>query len=579
MNAFRNVYYLIFAAMILASAACGDDTAAPNYMDRSDNNVRMPGDNNKEPDPTPVEDRVLEAVSPVTATAEKYTLVRLEAALVLEDSRTPVVGELVDFTVLQAPDSTLELSADSIETDEDGVAGIDVTVGATAGQIIIRASHPGTTPVEFRIEVTDQAPGAIEVEIFPPAGVTVNLAPYRVRAYDTEQFGDCQAIPPRADLAGATAEATSQGQLVLMENVPAEKTYTVLVQALGTSASAIAYGCVDAVTVETRETTSISVSLRMIPLNPTGTYKVTGFWDISEAVRTSGDAGNIIVGLIDFMSNPGMFLYDLIIDELQQASGLDLTFLAALGVPTIVSDAINGWLFQNSDLARFNEIAVGQQTMLYNLEVESELVIEKTEADLTFIGYEHWQKIILNLSWQCDVNSPPDCGRYEIPVDPDGNLPALGYVSYDWTGEVVDYDGLKLDSLQTQIEYGKLLVLIIEKVVMPELTGGNADTLAGALNYWVDCPGLAQDLVGSGIGATIVDTACQAALTTAAGVIVAPLQNENVVFDLVFDGEATMKDTASNGWVDEIRDGENVGTMVNSGAPVTVEWSATLVEP
>lgn len=568
----------------LTLVACGDDTQVgdPNGGREITDGPR-PGDQ-EPPDVEPEEEAyILEAVSDTGFVVEVRESLELEVALVKETSREPVEGETVGFTILQAPDTTVDISEREVVTNADGRASVTLDAGTAAGQIIVRATYPGISPVEFFVEVSDLAPGNIEVSIFPPSGLQTSLAPYRVRAYPAADV-TCQTFPRRADLSGYVKSNEVTGTLTTLTDIVAEQVYTVTVQAMGTSQAAIAWGCMDDVEVITRETVEVSIPLNLVPLNPTGTYEVTGFWDISEAIAASGDAGNILVGLIDFMSNPGAFVYNLVITELQNAVSFDImTFLQIAGIPTIVEDTINGWLFQNQDLARWNEIAIGIQTMLNELEVESELVIDKTENDLSFTGYEHWQKIVLNLSWRCDQNSGPNCGRYEIPVDADGNLPGLGHVSYDWEGQVVNYDELDLTSLETDFDYGGLLVTIINQVVVPELTGGNATSLGGALSYWVDCPGLAQQIAGcasgSCVAASVVDGACQAAMTTVANQVIQPLQSQSVTLALELEGEGTLFDSAANGFVDQIIDGKNVGTMVDSGAAVNVDWSAELLHP
>ncbi len=584
MKRFSRISLVFLSMFALTLVACGDDTQVgdPNGG-REVIDTPRPG-NNETPEPEPeVEPYILEAVSDTQFVVEVRETLDLEVALVKETSREPVAGEMVGFTILQAPDTTVDISSRDVETNDDGRASVTLDTGTLAGQIIVRATYPGLEPVEFYVEVSDLAPGDIEVSIFPPSAVQTSLSPYRVRAYPAADV-TCQTFPRRADLSGHVKSNEISGTLTTLTDLAAEKVYTVTVQAMGTSQAAIAWGCMDDVEVITRDTIEVSIPLNLVPLNPTGTYQVTGFWDISEAISASGDAGNIIVGLIDFMSNPGAFVYNLVITELQSAVSFDImTFLQLAGIPTLVEDTINGWLFQNQDLARWNEIAIGIQTMLNQLEVESELVIDKTEADLTFTAQEHWQKIVLNLSWQCDQNSGPNCGRYEIPVDADGNLPGLGHVAYDWEGAVVNYDQLELSSLETVFDYGGLLVTIINQVVVPELTGGNANSLGGALSYWVDCPGLAQQIAGcasgSCLGASVVDGACQAAMTTVANQVIQPLQQQSVTLALEFDGEGTLYDSAANGFVDQIVDGKNVGTMVDTGAPVNVDWSAELLHP
>jgi hypothetical protein len=564
--------------------ACGDDTADQPVIDiRSDDNNRQP-DPMPEPDPVPEESVELIAITDVTLSADPLTEVSLEVLLRTVTTQTALSETEIRFTILQAPNASASLSVDSLATNAEGRAKVTLDVGDAAGVLVVRAQAANVSPVQFTINIADVAPGDIRVEILTPANAAPQLAPFRVRAYPATQF-TCATFPRLADSQGFVVGTSAQGTLVTLTDVPADAAYTVTVQAMGNGLSPLAAGCADAVPVRTSQTTNVQISIDLVPLDPTGTYDVRGFWDLSEAISQSGGAGSIIVGFIDFLANPGLFVYNFVITQIQNSTSFDvMTLLNAFGAQTLISDAINDFIFQDATLQKFRDVGIGLQQMLNNLEVESKLVIDKRMADFSFEGYEHWEKIIINASWNCPVGSPAGCGRYEIPVDPAGNLPGLGNVNYLWSGTVTDYDQLHINSHAFNFAYGALLLTIIEQVAIPQLTGGNANTLAGALSYWVDCPGIAQSVAGNllcltptqCLGQTIVEQACVGAMNGIAASVSAPLLNQSVSFDLEFTGGATLVDGQSEGFVDNIVDGHNVGTMVSTGAPVDVLWSAVL---
>lgn len=570
-------FHWFIAASLIAPAltACGDDSAEEPIIE-----VR-PDANNGRPDPLPepeptVETRELVAISNVNRTVEASSQVDLEVLLRIAETQAPVVEENIRFTILQAPDTSYTLSADTMATSANGHAKVVLNVGTAPGAILVRAQAANVAPVTFTVNVADSAPGDIRVEIVTPMDAAPQLAPFRVRAYDPGLYS-CATFPRLADAAGSIVGTSAQGTLVTLADVPSQTSYTVTVQAMGNGTKPLAVGCVDNVLVNPNVTTNIQVPIDLVPLDPTGTYTVTGFWDLSEAIAQSGDAGSIVVGLIDFLANPGLFVYNFVIDAIMDQTGYDLTFLSAFGVDVLVQDTINDWLFQDATAQRFRDVGIGLQTMLNSLEVESELVIDKRMADFTFEGYEHWQKIVLNLSWQCTgANPAPGCGRYEIPVDRDGNLPGLGSVNYTWTGTVTDYDQLAIASHAFAFHYGELLLTIIEQVAIPQLTGGSANTLAGALAHWIDCQGIAQDLSSEPLIQGIATQACNGAMAGIAATVTAPLLNQSVSFDLEFSGSATLVDGQSEGFVDSINEGHNLGTMVSTGAPVDVLWTAVL---
>lgn len=566
-------------AMSLVSMGCGDDTAEPDTTVRVDPTPELPNPENNTPDnntnnTTPVETYVLRAVSDVDRLVQRAEEIDLKVALVGQRTQAGKSGAQIRYTILQAPTASVQLSAPETTTNAEGQANSMLFVGDTPGEILVRASHAGVAPVEFKVTVDGLPGGSIKVEIRRPTVGPTTLAPHRVRAYPATQFA-CANFLRRADTPGYAASTVAPGALTTLTDLSSEQSYTVTVQAMGNGSVPIATGCVNTVAVSPEQTTSVIVDLELMPLDPTGTYDVLGNWDLSDAIRQSGGAGSFLVGLIDFLANPGLFIYNLIEPEISTALGFDLS---VFGLETLVANTINNFIFQNATLAEFNRIGLGLQNMLNNLEVESELVINKTEDDFTFTGYEHWQKVIFYLTWQCTPTSPVGCGRYEIPVAPNGAIAGLGHVSYEWTGSVTNYNQLTLNSIETRFNYGALMVTILEQVVIPQLTNGAANSISGFLGTLIDCQQLATDISGStsNLGYNLVNTACVAGLNAAANIVTQPLMAQQVAFDIELDGTATLIDGQSSGFVDAIQNGLNVGTVVNTGAVVKVEWSAEL---
>jgi hypothetical protein len=162
-------------------------------------------------------------------------------------------------------------------------------------------------------------------------------------------------------------------------------------------------------------------------------------------------------------------------------------------------------------------------------------------------------------------------------------------MSYQWQGTVEGYDAFTVQSYQTQLQMGALLLHIIEAVVIPQLTGGNADSLAGAFAYWIDCADLAQQVVGNQwcvtvpflgtqlcLGQATAEMACNYAIQELTQRVVDPIINQSIVLDVTLSGNATLVDTTSDGYANEMKDGVTTGVVDGSSAPILVEWEATL---
>lgn len=523
----------------------------------------------------------LESAEAGPLSAEAGTSKSVRVVLRHSGTHNLVDAQAITFSVVQAADQQTTLSASSAVTDEMGVAAVDLRLGPMAGSVTVRAEHPQAAPLDLSLGVTEATAGTIRVDIQNPGNAPVQLSPYRVSWFDSATFR-CAAAKPRTRLPEAILSATAPtSDPVVQQGFPADKKYTVVVEALGNGGIALAQGCQEDVTVFAGTTTTTLVQLSMVPIQPSGTFVTTGTWDFSEALASQNDATGMVINVIEFMANPGDAIYNAVIDEVEDAVGISIDLLLDIaGIKERIVDYINQQIFRFANLETFVAISADLSTMLNSLEVESELTIDKTDADFGFTGQEHWKKVTVHWTWKCEQRQSADCGVHVIDVERDG----LGAVSYAWTGRVDGYDQLVIDSHEAQVDTGALLLFLLENVILPDVTGGNAHSIEEALSYWIDCTTLAQratqgrqlcDPTGFFcVGANAVDFACEAAVGELAEYIASPIADGSNTVDIQLSGTARLVDAASNGVADEIADGRTNGILNGTGEPVTVGWTA-----
>ena len=187
----------------------------------------------------------------------------------------------------------------------------------------------------------------------------------------------------------------------------------------------------------------------------------------------------------------------------------------------------------------------------------------------------------MNWTWPCQNNPTPGCGQHVIDLV--GADAGAASVAFDWYGHVDGYDRLVIDSHQAHFDVGRLQLYLLEKAILPEITGGNADTLGEALAHWVNCADLAtQAMQGNDIcdasgnnclGQTLINGACVAAMNEIGDYITAPLQNQPLLH-VNLTGTARLVDENATSFASGIEDGRTDGVVFDTLEPVTATWSA-----
>jgi hypothetical protein len=137
-----------------------------------------------------------------------------------------------------------------------------------------------------------------------------------------------------------------------------------------------------------------------------------------------------------------------------------------------------------------------------------------------------------------------------------------------FTGLIHDFDRLDIDNHTIKINYGKLILFVLNEIILPAITGEH--NLTDAILSFINCAGIADKfsnsvLDGIGVSESDIEGFCTNGITW----IVKPV--EFIVGGLALDsqlrlsGKATLVDTDDNLIVDEIIDGDYVGHIEVDG--------------
>lgn len=571
-----------FAALLLAlfvAAGCGDSQASSNTGVREGSETDPKFSDQYFMVPAGQEDMMVN----VTETAP--------VAVYLYSKKTgdPVDGQNVTFEIIEEAEG-VSLSALSGPTGEEGKASVDLRAGTESATVKVRADHPSSNAVDFTIQILPLEVGGLKVKTTNTAPSIMDLVDVEVRIfrdtdYTCDEFRPLFEQPEPLDM----KSAPRAGESVTFEELTTRNDFLITGIAYGDRGQIAGAGCMDRVPVQPDVTRDVELLLQLIPLNPVGTYDVTSHWDFTEAISESGAVGQTVVRVLDLFENPGQAIYNEIINLVQSLvggiiSGAIDTFLDATGLDEDFANMINDFIADNEALSKIFQAGSDLRDVVANLEVHSELTIGKLSSNYEFRGSDNWLGLTLYWRWDCDENAPADCGAIPLVIDENGEIGDLGVLSSEWTGRIVAYDQLQIDTHTMSLRYGRLIIYVLNDIILPELTNGNAHSLSEAFAYWIGCDSLAMSITGSdgeicALGACIeadqIENFCSSAVSTLFGF--ADLLVRGLEFDigLRLGGEGKLIEVDSDGRVDLIEDGVYEGFLESSENGRTSPFSAT----
>jgi hypothetical protein len=506
------------------------------------------------------------------------------------ESGAPVLGEIIEYELLE-DEGDASLTERQATTQDNGQASVRFVAGPTLTTFTVRATHPGANSVEFKVSVEDLPSGALNVSYVNAGASVYDIAPIETYLFPRSHF-TCNAFRPlgRMPEPSAADEVSGPSGTSAFEALSVREPWTIISIGRGEFGQLAAAGCLSDVFLQEDETVNVELVLTLLPLNPVGRYNVTSHWDFTETLEDAGSVGRILLTVFDAFENPGQFLVDQIIELVRQflggiiAGAVDF-FLEIFGLDEVIEDGINDFIESVDFLSRLRQAGLDLRDVVTRLEVLSVLNIGKLGNDFEVRGTDDWVGLAFYWRWNCPDDAPEDCGRIELAIDPNSSL---GIVLGEWTGRVAAYNNLQINTHTINLRYGELILFILNEVILPVLTDGNANSMMDAILYWIDCPGLARSITGSDgeicdplnlvcVSDDDISGVCDSVIRTVFGFAEVLLRGLEVDSVLELSGEGTLVDLDGDLLVDEIKDGifDGYVNIQDSRSPFTATWSAT----
>ncbi|TXD37789.1 hypothetical protein FRC98_08885 [Lujinxingia vulgaris] len=478
--------------------------------------------------------------------------------LAVEDSATisvrlvdadgnPIRNAMVGFaleTVVGAQGATLSAANDI--TDDNGMASTTVRTGGdpntATGTIRVEATvdQEGVNALEFNmgINAKDSASYIVEYEHAGSAvldTVETLFLPPTVTCDAAEEAFNRDGLWPSADFVrNATVNADGSINDVILPSVANNTAYTIIgsaIQNVGTREVSVAVGCSEN-NPPVQNGVSTVVEIELFDYFPTiaGTYQVTHAFDLRSGLPPSvrdvidligtlaESPARFILGCpatIDYCEGGTRGLLDFLLDFAGDSLGgfadtlrdfQSNGTLLALALD-FLDDTLEGLLPQWA--VDGQQIIGDVVSMLEAFVVEGSIIIDEqpvidlasgqaTAVLLPENNRQLWNDIVLTWSRGCE-GQPASCSEVRIRSFDVGENGSAVFGNFGAT--MIGATALEIDKHPLTLQYGNLILAVIEKVLLPRLFADAPtpiDSLEAMLGELIDCEGLADKVSNPG---------------------------------------------------------------------------------
>lgn len=495
----------VLFSLVSPFIAC-DDTAAP--IREREILVEVPGG-----DPSifmmggdwqAQESRILVAAGDLEKTLPLNSEVEL-GVIMFNQEGVPVTGERVNFRILDDDPAGAAVSASTTTTDANGYARIGFYSASVVRQYEVEVTHPRSrVPVVFTIDVLDLPTGGLDIRFDYQGPVALD----QLEVYVVDQPTVCDSVyylaPPDGVVVSQNGLSTIDRYQIAA--LPAGKSYGIVVRARTFEGGTLAAGgCLGDMRIIEDELRSATVTLLLLPLNPAGTYEVINHFNFTDAIP--GRVGDVIDQLLRFFgdNNNEREIGGLIFDAIEQ-----LAREVAGSIGGIVIELIGNWV--EDDLNRlinsyidndappwirdFFTIGSDLISVVSNMEVISEMTFTKARSDGTFEGAQNWVGLAFYWRIGCADTDPEDCGRFAFTMNQIAEgAHGINLVFGQFDGRVHSYNQGIINSHNMDLQYGRLVLFVLNQIILPRFANGATSLSEGLLNL-ADCPSFANRLTG-----------------------------------------------------------------------------------
>lgn len=481
--------------------------------------------------------------------------------------------------------STQAMSSTSGEVAVWFKAGLTPTVNYT-----VQLSAENAVPVTIEVRVSDTPVGDLAVNLSYEGPIAVKNVHVRLfhGSYTCGQFNPINV--PEDVLGEKTLLGVGTNDEILFTDLPDGEKYTIVATAQSPTGSLAAAGCLDGVLVVAEDVNTVTLTMYLLTLNPAGTYDTVNVFDFTGAIP--GQVGAVIDEIVLLFNDPGQFL-------LNQIKALAKNFVpawvvdAAFGLfESELASIITDWMLNESPEWLQDIFVVGNDLtqVVDNLEMLATLQLSKLSNDYYIQGVLMWDGIVLYWTYGCpkadDDDYDPECGKYSFSIEAFTNTAfPMDIVEGKFTGIIQDFDQFDIDNHVIKINYGKLVIFVLNELLLPALSGEN--NLTDAMISFINCAGIAESFsngVLDAIGANEqnIEGFCEDAITLIVTPVEIILANLALDSQLRLQGHATLVDETQNLIVDHILDGVYLGHVEvdgQEGPEFDGVWEAHRIDP
>lgn len=487
----------------------------------------------------------------------------------------PAAGVPVFYEIIEndgGGDATLTTA--QAYTDDSGVVGVTFRANLVSNvHYKVQLSADQAQPVALEIFVVDTPKGDIEVELNYEGPISVKNVHVRLfeGGYTCGQFNAVNV--PEGPLGEKTLLGIGAGSSVEFKDLPEAKKFTVVATAQSPSGSLAAAGCLDGIVVLPEQSNKVTLTMYLLVLNPAGFYDAVTVFDFTGAIP--GQVGDIIDEVVLLFNDPGKFLINQVKNLVSAYIGDLITDVAFSLFEDELADIITDWMLNESPDWLQNIFTVGQDLtqVINNLELRADLLISKLSNDYYVQGVMYWDSIVLYWKLGCaeegEPGYDPTCGQYIFGLEDFASTEfPMDIIEGKFTGFIHDFDKLDIDNFPIKINYGKIILFVLNEMLLPAITGEN--NLTDAILSFVNCGSIASFfsngvLDAIGVSEGDIEEFCIDGVTLITKPISLILGNLALDSQMRLSGKAVMVDDDNDLKVDHIIDGEFSGTIEVDG--------------
>lgn len=523
------------------------------------------------------------------------------------------------------------LSSQYVYTDDSGVAHLTFNSKKSADRIYrIMASIPDTDtePKTVDIMVYSVPLGCIEVALDYEGGIPESSL-HDIEIFLLPSYYPCsQLFPEKAIPVDYIADRmlASYYGTTSFDSLPSNTRYTLFARSKGPDSACIAAsGCYEGVFVEAgSQCADATIKLYLTTMNPAGQYDCIDHFDFTEMVKQCAggdtsllecatgvtDLGQtvccVLSEMIKFFETPGETIFESVMDLARQFVGSVFVDI----IDGIFHDAVSNWLtawLKNSSpdwLQDFFNIGEDMMGAITNLEMMSDMVLAKIQNDFTVQGTQFWHGLALYWKFGCETchyecaasdlvckaeeeQCEADyeaCGRIPLDLEQLSDDPAfpMNILEGKFTASIADFDRFIMNQHAIKLNYGKLVLYVLNYIVIPTLTDDRAHSLKEVAYLWIDCQWFGDSVFGDiselfgGDKQDVIDT-CYNTVDFLFGFLDSFLGGLTLDTELSIAGDGRLVDEDCDLRVDKIIDGTYLGYVQGntSQASITGDFVAT----